>query len=95
MAIMGVRAACERLPNRICEMMERLGIEPGAGVVPRLSLSYTTAFHRCELCSFKQACRDWLGQMPTSVVFAPRFCPNADIFFELQYNQAGSAVPGR
>jgi hypothetical protein len=67
----------------------------GVGVVPRLSLSYTTAFHRCKLCSSKQACRDWLGQMPASVVFAPRFCPNADIFFELQLNQVGSAVFAR
>jgi hypothetical protein len=76
-------------------MMERLGIEPGAGGVPHLGLSYMTAFHRCELCLSKQACRDWLSRMPASVMFAPRFCPNADIFFELQVNQAGSAVPAR
>jgi hypothetical protein len=88
-------AACERQLTCICEMMERLGIEPGAGVVPRLSLSYTTAFHRCELCPSKQTCRDWLSRMPASVAFAPRFCPNADIFFELQVNQPGSSDSAR
>jgi hypothetical protein len=29
--------------------------------------------------------------MPSSVAFAPRFCPNADIFFELQVDQPGLA----
>jgi Family of unknown function (DUF6455) len=77
----------ERQPTYI--MMERLGIEPGGGVVPRLSLSYATAFRRCEACPSKQACREWLDSMPVPVVFAPRFCPNADIFFELQVNQPG------
>jgi hypothetical protein len=68
----------------ICEMMERVGIEPGGGVVPRLGLIYTTAFHRCEACVAKQACRDWLDNTRAPVTFAPRFCPNTDILFELQ-----------
>jgi hypothetical protein len=67
-------------------MMRRLGIVPG-GALPRLSLAYVTAFHRCEACPSKQACRNWLDHMPASVVFAPHFCPNADIFFELQVDQ--------
>jgi hypothetical protein len=64
-------------------MMERLGIEPGDGVVPRLSLSYLTAFHRCESCPSKQTCREWLDNTSAPVAFAPRFCPNTDILFEL------------
>ncbi len=76
-----------RQPTHIREMMEHLGIEPGGGIVPRWSLAYTTAFHRCEGCTNKQACRDWLAIMPALVSFAPRFCPNADIFFELQVEQ--------
>ena len=84
---MAAPAARERRPLYLCEMMERLGIEPGGGVVPHLSLSYTTAFRRCKACASKQACRDWLDSMPASVLFAPRFCPNADIFFELQVDQ--------
>jgi hypothetical protein len=71
----------------ICEMMERLGIEPGGGVVARLGLSYATAFHRCKACPSKQACREWLDSMPRSVAFAPHFCPNADILFELEVNE--------
>src|SRR5450755_1345042 len=82
----------EHLPIYICEMMERLGIERG-GVVPCLSLSYATALHRCEACPIKQACRDWLDSFPASVSLPPRFCPNADIFFKLQVDQAGPDHP--
>jgi len=41
----------------IYEMMARLGIEPGAGVLPRSSLRYATALRRCEDCQSKKACR--------------------------------------
>ncbi len=71
----------------MCEMMERLGIEPGGGVVPHLGLIYATALRRCEACPSKEACCDWLDGMPTSVAIAPRFCPNGDIFLELQVDQ--------
>jgi hypothetical protein len=82
---MAAAAAREHQPaHMMCEMMQRLGIEPGGAVVPRLSLRYTTAFHRCEACPSKQACAEWLESMPETVAFAPRFCPNADIYFELQ-----------
>lgn len=74
----------QRQQTPIRDMMQRLGIEAGGGIFPRWSLSYATAFHRCEACASKQACRDWLDRMPAQVAFAPRFCPNADIFFELQ-----------
>lgn len=66
----------------IWDMMERLGIEPCC-VPPRLGLSYVTALDRCRSCPSTQACRDWLDRMPGAVSFAPRFCPNADILFEL------------
>ena len=69
------------------EMMERLGIDPGGGTVPSLSLSYAAAFHHCETCRSKQACRDWLDQAPAPAAFAPRFCPSADILFELLGDQ--------
>ena len=72
------------------EMMERIGIDPGLRVVPRLSLSYLTAFHRCHSCPSKLTCRAWLNNTHTPVTFAPRFCPNADIFFELQVDYPGS-----
>jgi hypothetical protein len=71
------------------EMMERLGIEPGRGAIPQASLGYIAAFHRCQACPFKQACRNWLDDAAASIAAAPRFCPNADIFFELQFDQPG------
>lgn len=67
-------------------MMERLGIDLAGGEAP-LSLSFATVFHRCEICPSEQACRRWLELMPALVALAPRFCPNADIFFELQAEQ--------
>ncbi len=84
---MAAPVARERQPIYICEMMERLGIEPGGGMAAHLGLSYTMALHRCEACLSTEACREWLGQMPKLVPLAPRFCPNADIFFELQVDQ--------
>lgn len=77
----------KRYPLYLIELMERLGIDPGEGVIPQLSLNYSTAIHRCEACSTKQECRDWLGGAPKSVPFAPRFCPNDDILFELQVDR--------
>jgi hypothetical protein len=71
----------------VYEMMARLGIEPGGGVLPQFSLRYATAFQRCEACQYKQACRDWLDHMPALVNFAPSFCPDSDILFELQFDQ--------
>ena len=73
----------------IYEMMARLGIEPGAGVLPRSSLRYATALRLCEDCQSKKACRNWLDYAPPMVNFAPDFCRNADILFDLQYDQAG------
>ena len=80
----------ERQPIRMYEMMERLGIEPAGGVASHLLLSYATALRRCGACTCKQACRDWLDSMPASVACAPSFCPNGDIFFELQIDQPGA-----
>jgi len=74
----------DRQSSYILEMMQRLGIEPGGGVVARLGLSYATAFRRCGTCACKQACRDWIDHGSAAATVAPRFCPNADIFFELR-----------
>ena len=57
---MGLVAQPERQSIFLGEMMERLGIDPAGGVVPRLSLTYLTAFHRCHSCPSKQTCRAWL-----------------------------------
>jgi len=70
-------------------MMERLGIEPGAGVVPRLGLRYATAFHRCRSCPVKQDCHAWL-QSAAGPMLPPDFCPNADILFELVCDEAAA-----
>jgi hypothetical protein len=66
------------------EMMRLLGIDPASGVLPQFSLAYMTALHRCQGCGAKAACRHWLDSTPMSVSFAPEYCPNGDILFELQ-----------
>jgi hypothetical protein len=71
----------------VSAMMERLGIDPSGGTVPRLSLLYATAVRRCESCPCKRACRDWLDRTPAIVSSAPPFCPLGDILFELQFSQ--------
>jgi hypothetical protein len=76
--------------THIYEMMARLGIGPGAGVLPQLSLRYATALRRCQNCRSKKACQDWLDYAPAMVNFAPDFCMNGDILFELQYDQPWS-----
>jgi hypothetical protein len=73
----------------VYEMMARLGIDPGEGVLPRLSVRYATALRRCENCRSKRACCDWLDYAPAMVNFAPDFCANADILFDLQCDQPG------
>jgi hypothetical protein len=73
----------------IHEMMARLGIGPETAVLPGLSLRYATAVRRCKLCRSKTSCRDWLDYAPALVNFAPGFCVNAEILFELQYDQPG------
>ena len=77
-------ATSERHITHVCEMMQRLGIEPGGGVIPHLALSYATAFRRCKVCGTREACRKWLDRSSASNGLAPLFCPNADIFFELR-----------
>jgi len=80
---------CDHKPACIYDMMERLGIEVSGGILPRHSLTYATALHRCEQCQTPDACRKWLKTAPQALNFAPKFCPNGDILFELQFDQLG------
>ena len=86
---MPVPSSNEHCHTQILDMMARLGIEPSASVLPPLGLRYAAAFHLCEACTCKQACREWLARAPAEVNFPPRFCPSADILFELQFDQPG------
>jgi len=84
---------CDYKPPCIYEMMERLGIEVGGGILPRHSLTYATAFHRCAQCQTPDTCREWLKSAPEALNFAPKFCPNGDILFELQFDLGGPRLP--
>jgi hypothetical protein len=79
----------DKKPTHMREMLERLGVDPATGVLAHCELTFMTALHRCQNCPSKAACRAWLDSMPMSVAFAPKFCPNSDLFFELQFDQPG------
>jgi hypothetical protein len=71
-------------PERLYEMMGRLGIDPG--ILPQSPLRYVAAL-RCETCRSKSACQGWLDYAPAMVNFAPDFCANADMLFDMRYDQ--------
>ena len=81
--------APDQKPTYLREMMERLDIDPAGGVVAHSGLTYLTALHRCQSCPSKPECRAWLDSVPMSMAFAPRFCPNGDLLFELRHDQPG------
>lgn len=76
------------------EMMKRLGIDPAVRVIAHSELTLLTAVHECRDCKSKSECRDWLDEAPISFAFAPGFCPNKDLLFELQFDQPGPAPLG-
>ena len=76
-------------PTYLREMMDRLGVDPAGGVIAHSSLTYLTALHRCQACPSQRDCRAWLDSAPMSMAFAPRFCPNGDLLFELRHYQGG------
>jgi hypothetical protein len=80
----------ERQPTHIAEMMERLGLEPGASAIARLGLAHTAALRLCRTCPFKTRCGAWLESHRGPLAFAPSFCPIADILFELKFNDPGA-----
>jgi Family of unknown function (DUF6455) len=71
---------------QVYKMMERLGIELGAGVIPRYGLMYVSAVRNCRSCGAAATCTEWLGAA-SSIHVTPGFCPNRDIFLELAYTQ--------
>ena len=82
-------ATSQKEPALMLEMMEQLGIDPGARMAAEWSLSCLTAVHRCLDCQHKRECRAWLDDMPAAATLPPRFCPCADILFEMQVDQPG------
>jgi Family of unknown function (DUF6455) len=87
---MAMAVATQSQSTHITEMMERLGLDPGAGAIPRLSLAHITAFHRCQACPVKAHCAAWLECHRGPLSFAPPFCPNGDILFEMKFNDPGA-----
>ncbi len=87
---MPATATAQRQPSHIAEMMERLGLDPGAAAIPRLGLAHSTAHQRCRACPLSDDCGAWLGGHRGPLSFAPPFCPIADILFELKFNDPGA-----
>jgi len=77
---------CDLRELEVYKMLERLGIELGAGVIPRYGLMYVSAVRNCRKCGAVPACTAWLGTASSACV-APDFCPSRDIFLELAQAQ--------
>ena len=43
----------------VCKMLERTGVELGAGVIPRYGLMYLSAILTCPECESVHACAGW------------------------------------
>ena len=67
----------------IGRMMERLGIDPAYGVLPRYGVIFSSAWRTCRRCAGSAECTKWLAETRASAVGPPRFCPNADLLWEL------------
>jgi len=76
------------------EMMRRLGVDPACRVIAHSELTFLTAAHQCRGCDAQERCRAWLDDAPMSFAFAPGFCPNKDLLFEMQFDQAGPVPLG-
>lgn len=74
-------------PPNVYKMMERLGIERGGGVLPRLGLVYASAVRTCHQCERSDVCHEWLKVASTAFNVPPKFCPNADLFTQLAFDQ--------
>ncbi len=91
--------APERFAKKVSFLLQRDSKSQGqsgqrALALPRLSLRFGIALRRCEACTSKKECREWLDQAPPRAILAPRFCKNADILFELQCEEPGPRATG-
>ena len=75
------------------EMMQRLGVDPARRSIAQSELTFLTALHQCQGCRSKEQCRHFLDSAPMSFAFAPAFCPNKDLLFEMQFDQGGPEAP--
>jgi hypothetical protein len=78
----------------VYKMLERLGIELGAGVIPRYGLMYVSAVRNCRSCDAVPACAAWLGaalnQRRSGFLPQPRYLFGARLLAErsTQHRQA-------
>ncbi len=70
------------------KMMERLGIDPGYILAPRLGLAFSCALRTCRSCTACEECAEWLARDPEAVFSPPKFCPNADLLWEFLCDRA-------
>ena len=65
----------ERQAHLFGEMMDRVGVNPGAAAREDQGSAFAAACRRCLLCSSAEACRQWLDTGGADT--PPAFCPNA------------------
>jgi hypothetical protein len=76
------------------ELMQRIGVDPSRRSIAQSELTFLTALNQCRNCKSNEQCRAWLDQAPMSFAFAPGFCPNKDLLFEMQFDQGEPPLLG-
>ena len=70
-------------------LTERLGIDPGLAVDPRLGFVVDAARSACRACDAKAQCRLTLGLQEVALTDVAAFCPNVERITHLQGSGAG------
>ncbi len=71
--------AADRKWRSLCDMLERLGLDPGMLAHGRLATALRAAVATCQSCDRDQLCQSWLVRAPEWLDAAPAFCPNAEL----------------
>jgi uncharacterized protein DUF6455 len=88
-------ARTETKPINLYALSERLGIERGWGVLPRLALTHACAVRNCRGCDHAEACREWLSSASDTLTLPPSDCPNAGLLLEIAYDRPSACRKAR
>jgi hypothetical protein len=79
----------ERQAHLFGEMMDRVGVDPGAAAREGHGSAFAAASRRCLMCRSAEECRIWLDE--GGAARPPAFCPNA-AFLALARSEARASA---
>ena len=72
--------AADRRWRNLCDMLDRLGLDPAMLAHGRLATGLRSAVRTCQSCDRDQLCQAWLLRAPEWIEQPPAFCPNTELF---------------